>query len=185
MAYSNKHGVPFPFTQHIDIHDQVLKKFEPQMAVPQEYSIDYETTDKSVIKHSVEFIFNHNHIKVKIEKKSKITYKRDKQNIIVPCSALTIWYNYVARSSKYNLRYCSPHTDEFDPINPWHNKHHRHESTGKTSEEISVFDDDNRPSNQRSSNKYHVHKKTITLKYLGQVDWPNVKEFLREVSKLS
>jgi hypothetical protein len=185
MAYTSKHGKWFPFAEHIHIHDQVLKQFEYQMLTPQEYSFDY--LQKDILRHYVEFEFRHNGYKVKIEKKSKIKFKKSlRSGQVEPDEALTTFYNYVARNSDkgHSLRYCSPHESFYDSQLPWHHKHHRHESLSPGSERISVFDNNDRPIDDQGMNQFYVGRKTIHLTYLGQLDWPNVKEFLKEVNNL-
>lgn len=186
MAYTTKHGKWFPFTAHIEIHDQVLKQFESYMVTPQEYSFNY--IQKDVLQHSVEFEFSHNGYRVKIEKKSKIKFKKNSRTgQVEPDEALTIYYNYVARNSKkgHSLRYCSPHESFYDSELPWHHKHHRHESIKQNAENISIFDSDNRPVDDQGMNQIYVGNKIIGISHIGQVDWPNVKDFLKEVYNLS
>lgn len=185
MAFTTKHGRWFPFADHIRIHDEVLGKYAYLMLVPADYSFEYIQQD--ILRHSVEFEFPHNGYKIKIEKHSKLKFRKNSRTgQIEPDEALTIYYNYVARNSSkgHHLRYCSPHESFYDSELPWHHKHHRHESIQSNLENVSIFDSDDRPAADQSTNQFHVSRKTIRIRYLGQTDWPNVKDFLKEVSEL-
>lgn len=185
MAFTTKHGRWFPFIEHIRIHDEVLEKYTYLMVSPIEYSFDYIQED--ILRHFVEFEFLHNAYKIKIEKHSKLKRKKDSRTgQLEPFEALTVYYNYVARNSGkgHHLRYCSPHESFYNSELPWHHKHHKHESTLKTSETVSIFDDDDRPSPDQSNNQLHLNGKSINIRYLGKTDWPNVSDFLKEVSGL-
>jgi hypothetical protein len=188
MAFTKKHGQWFPFAQHIQIHDSVLKKFETSMVSPTEYSLDYLNPPvNDILKHSVKFTFAHNGYEVKIEKKSKIKFiKSPVSGVLEPSEALTIFYNYVARnpSTGHRIRCCSPHHHTYDKDLPWHHKHHVHELTIKGVETVLIHDNDDRPIQDRNQFKFYVDNVTISITYLGQVDWHNVKDFLKKVSSL-
>jgi len=186
MAFTTKHGRWFPFTDHIRIHDEVLEKYAFSMLVPVEYSFEY--IQKDVLKHSVEFVFSHNGYKVKIDKHSKLKFKKNSRtNQFEPDEALTIYYNYVARNSSkgHHLRYCSPHESFYNSELPWHHKHHKHDSIQTLRENVSIFDNDDRAVADQATNQFYIGRKTVHIRYLGQTDWPNVKDFLKEVSELS
>ncbi len=79
MAFTTKHGRWFPFAEHIRIHDEVLEKYAYLMLVPFEYSFEY--IQKDILRHSVEFEFSHNCYKVKIDKHSKLKFKKNSRTV--------------------------------------------------------------------------------------------------------
>lgn len=186
MAFTKKHGQWFPFTSHISIHDSVLKSYETLMITPTDYSLN--NLPNNVLEHFVEFQFAHNNYKIKINKKSNIKYRKNKKTgKDEPFEALTFFYNYVARnpSKGHSIRFCSGHITKYDKNVPWHHLNHCHETIANAPEKVSVYFDDDRPSGDKGSNIYPIGNKNIHVVYLGQIDWPNIKEFLEQVSSYS
>jgi hypothetical protein len=182
MSYTTKHGQWFPFSQHIQIHDDVLAKYESAMIVPQEYSLNYLSHD--VLEHSVEFEFSHNGYRVKIEKESYVKFSKNSvTGKFEPTQALTKFYNYVAWHSDkgHHIRYCSPHEENYRSDLPWHHKHHSHESWKKNQDTVKIYSNDDRPFTDRSKIQFTVDRSTVKINYLGEIDWPNVKDFLKQV----
>lgn len=185
MLQTNQHGMTYSFYDHMKIHDDVLKKFETLMDIPQEYKL--EELSKDVLRHLVEFKLTHNNYKIKIEKKSLLTFKKDKSGKAIPDTARTIYYNYVARnrSKNHSIRYDCPHDDHYDKDVPWHNKNHRHEEFNSDIEYVKIYSHDDRPVREHNKKKFQVKKKMISIKYCNDDDWPHVQQFLDEIVAFS
>ena len=174
----HKHGIWFDLFDHIAIHKEVIDQNLWQIKSGQtQYVLNrFNKNGFAFLKHSIEFK-TINGCEIKITKETKIS-KDD------PTLAVTkeFSFNCISKNGENQLRYHSPHSEDYVKENPWHNKHHRHEFDGKL-QKIRIYSFDHRPEKDRTK-KYTWKGFPVELHFSDNEDWPFISEFLDEVSHL-